>query len=222
MAIIMEVQGFGASTNFKIDDKKIKVTPTSPFQVPLKVQGVTVEVKPQVTQDVAQVNTNVKQETSIQRSLRLMEESYQNLRDSVNLKKFDPQKIEDYIVKAEKRNGAVIDEADKVLYREWAKTGDPQILKALALELRVGISEKAEKEAMASLGRLVLHRSNTKELTEYMQMPDKDPNIKAHIRTILMMSRVEDVLSKYERVKRRVRRTLTPFSSLFPPVANSN
>jgi hypothetical protein len=160
-----------------------------------------------------------KNETGIQKALRQLEESYVNLKESVNLKKFDATKIEEYITKAEKRTGLPYSIEEKEQFRQMAKVSDPELLKLLCMELHVGLSEKAEKEAMASLGRLILHRNQTDALKAYMDMPGKDANIKAYIRTVLMMHRVENWMNTVEDVKRKVKK---PFQWLVPAVQHQH
>jgi hypothetical protein len=256
MAITLEAQGLAASNRFKLDDKKLKNTPVTPFKVPLKVptgvQGAP-SAQPPVTpaspQPAAQVAIPAVQapvatapvqtpakpeskpepktearppETAIQKTLRQMEESYQNLKDSINLKKLDPQKIDDLIAKAEKRTGLPYSDVEKAQFREWVKSNNPELLKMVALELRVGISEKAEKEAMAALGRLILYRNNMKDLKLFLADPEKDPNLKAYVRTVLMMQKVEGVMSTVEGLKRKVKKSINPLNYLVPPVASNN
>jgi hypothetical protein len=62
---------------------------------------------------------------------------------------------------------------------------------------------------------LILHRNQTDALKAYMDMPGKDANIKAYIRTVLMMHRVENWMNTVEDVKRKVKK---PFQWLVPAV----
>lgn len=228
MAIHVEAQPFAASPTFKVGET-LKV---SPFVTQVKVQSIPKEQRLASAVDTISTmasgkaeplkNEPPKNETSVEKALRQLDTSYTALKESVNLKKFDSAKIEDYFRLAEKRSGFPIPEADKAQIRELVKTQDPELLRMVALELRVGISEKAEKEAMAALGRLILYRENTKALQAYLLDPGKDQNLKAHVKTVLMMNRVEGALSSFESVKRKVKKVLLPWQILFPPVASNN
>jgi hypothetical protein len=239
MVITLEQPPQSGVVRFKLNQNQVSATPVTPMSPPLQNQSSQQPVpfpvlqplqSPQVVQpsnQAAELTTTknsaptktdraeFKNETGIQKALRQLEESYVNLKESVNLKKFDATKIEEYITKAEKRTGLPYSVEEKEQFRLMAKSSDPDFLKLLCMELHVGLSEKAEKEAMAALGRLILHRNQTDALKAYMDMPGKDANIKAYIRTVLMMHRVENWMNTVEDVKRKVKK---PFQWLVPAV----
>ncbi len=227
MAIHMEAQPFAASQTFKLGDLRkevpsaeapVKAAPKadSPFVVSVRLQPSNQVYRVSAAQQapVAPV------ETAVSKSLRQLDSSYNTLRESVDLKKFDPAKIDDYLRAAERETGVLMRDEEKAQLRQLAQSQDPNVRKLVALELRVGISEKAEAAALAAMGRLMLHRNQTQALQAYLQDDTKDPNLKAHVKTLLMMNRVEGVLHTYESTKRKVQSLVPPW--LFPPVASNN
>lgn len=234
MVITLEQPPQSGVVRFKLNQNQVSATPVTPinpnvqsqpsqqpvaFPVAQPLQSPQELTQPKPTAPTRTDRAEFKNETGIQKALRQLEESYVNLKESVNLKKFDATKIEEYISKAEKRTGLPYSAEEKEQFRQMAKVSDPELLKLLCMELHVGLSEKAEKEAMASLGRLILHRNQTDALKAYMDMPGKDANIKAYIRTVLMMHRVENWMNTVEDVKRKVKK---PFQWLVPAVQHQN
>lgn len=143
--------------------------------------------------------------SEVEKAFDELEKSYEKLLTSINLKAFNRSKIEDYLRLAEKRAGMEISEKEKLRLRKMAQSEDPKVLRLLALELRIGIPRKAEKEAMAALGQMMLYRQDRKSFEKFLAAPDKDENLKAYVRTIIMMNRVEDLMYRYENFKGQVR-----------------
>jgi len=149
----------------------------------------------------------VTQRNGAERALQQFEQSYQRLLDSINLEHFDANKIENYIRLAEKRAGVDMTELEKGRIRELVFTGEPEILKLVALELRVGISRKLEKEALAAFGELIIyHREHEALMQNFLSHPTKDENLKAYIRILIMMSRFERLLNKWQGFRDRYKR----------------
>lgn len=238
MVITLENPHSGVSNRFKVNENLVKLPTPTPFSTvvaapqlmpqsmpqPMSMPQAQAKVVPSVPsqpvkQEMAKSDKpDFKNEPPIQKALRQLEESYTNMKESINLKRFDAQKIEEYLMKAEKRTGLPYSDEEKGQFRQLAQSTDVEHLKLLCLELHVGISEKAEKEAMAAMGRLILHRNQTQALRAYMELPGKDPNLKAYIRTVLMMHKVENWMNTVEDVKRKVKRTVSPFKWLVPAV----
>lgn len=154
----------------------------------------------------------VTQRNGAERALQQFEQSYQRLLDSINLEHFDPNKIENYIRLAEKRAGVDMTDKEKARIRELVFTGDPEILKLVALELRVGISRKLEKEVLAAFGELIIyHRENDALMMNFLGHPTKDENLKAYVRILMMMSRFERLLNKWQGFQDRYKRLTRSF-----------
>ncbi|MBY0405303.1 MAG: hypothetical protein K2X66_15495, partial [Cyanobacteria bacterium] len=194
------------------------ITSTQPVLQAAKIEAPKIETPKSEPLRTENLKTDtLKTESAIQKTLRQLDESYLQLKESVNLKKFDTNKLEDYILKAEKRSGIPYSPEEKMNFRQLTATGNTEMIKMVALELGVGVSEKAEKEAMAALGRLMVHRHQTKALQAFLNQPDKDPNLKAYVRTVMLTHKVESVLSKVEGFKRKVKTTASsPLKVFFP------
>ncbi len=154
----------------------------------------------------------VTQRNGAERALQQFELAYQALLDGIKLEHFDPNKIENYIRLAEKRAGVDMSDKEKGRIRELVNTGDPDILKLVALELRVGISRKLEKEALAAFGELVIyHREQDALMQNFLSHPTKDENLKAYIRILIMMSRFERIMNSWHAMRDRYRRLTRSF-----------
>jgi hypothetical protein len=136
-----------------------------------------------------------------ERALAQLESRYQAMVDGIQLKYFDPTKIEQYIRMAEKRAGMEMSDKERFRLIRLAKINNPQLLKLLALELRIGIPKRLEQAALASLGELMLHRDDEDALRGYLDDPSKDDNLKAYVRTVLMMNKTERWMAKVETAK---------------------
>ncbi len=134
--------------------------------------------------------------------------SYTNLIDAIDIENFEPQQIEQYIRNAEARSGVTMRDAEKEQIRLLSKSNDEHVLRLLALELRVGIPKDVEKEALAAFGELILYRHDKETLQGFLDNPKNDPNLKAHIRTVLMMSKVENVMHGVDTTKRNIKATI--------------
>ncbi|MBX2861484.1 MAG: hypothetical protein KTR14_09620 [Vampirovibrio sp.] len=139
--------------------------------------------------------------TTAEKAFVAFEKKYTAFVNSVDIAKFYPKKVNQYIKRAEAWNGAY-SEQEIARFKEMAASKNPDLIKQLALEFRVGISKKDEKEAMAAFGRLVvLYRNNITELQKFLQKKDMDPNLRAYVQTLVMMYHVERWLRRYRRVK---------------------
>lgn len=153
--------------------------------------------------------------SATEKAIEQLEVSYERLLQSINLKLFRPEKINQYIATAEKRSGTSFSEEEKQQIRLIAQSGDENSTRLLALELRVGIPKKSEREALAALGELMLHRHNTKVLEQFVEDPHNDENLKAHIKTILMVNKVESAMLKMDNIKRDLSNLTRGLTSMF-------
>lgn len=136
-----------------------------------------------------------------ERALQQLEVSYQRLIDGIQLEHFDPKRIETYIKMAEKRSGILMSDEEKGRLVQASQSNDEQILRLLALQLRVGIPRRLEKEALAAMGELMLNREDTSALKKFAQDASKDPNLQAYVRNLLMMNRVESMMARVDKVR---------------------
>lgn len=178
------------------------------FKPWLPFQGLTLPVEPLAQDNV----TSGDQRSATERALARLEESYARLVDSINLSRFRPERINQYIARAEKQGGIPMSEEEKVRIRKLAETGDEKTLRLLALELRIGVPEKAEREALAALGELFLHRQDRITLEKFLADHHKDENLKAHVRTLLLVNRVENTMHFCQSVKSDLASLLKPSS----------
>lgn len=61
----------------------------------------------------------------------------------------------------------------------------------------------------------MLHRQNTKVLEKFIDDPANDENLKAHIRTILMVNKVETAMLKMDNFKRDISNLTKGITSIF-------
>jgi len=164
---------------------------------------------------------NSQRSTAGQVALEELEEKYRSLLESVRVENFNPKYISRYIISAEKRRGAPFTPAERKRIKEMATSKDPEVIRLLALELRIGVPRKIERDALASMGNLMLHREDD-ALRQFLSSPEKDPNLVAYVKTILMMSHVETWMDRYNRWKRQYGSLVRPLEWLIPDLVFSN
>ncbi len=142
--------------------------------------------------------------SAAKKALEELEEKYTSLVKAVKVDIFKPENIEEYILRAEKRRGAPFTRAERDRFRDMAKSGDPEKIRLVALELRFGVPRKVERAALAAFGNLILYRDQVAPLREFLDKPGKDPNLVAYVKTILMMNRVERWMEKYQNWRDRL------------------
>lgn len=140
-----------------------------------------------------------RQTTAAAQALEDLEEKYNALVESIDVEKFNPAYISRYIKRAETRRGAPYADHEKKRFREMAKSGNPHLIRLLALELRIGIPKKIERDALAAMGRLMLHRDQAEDLRRFLDQPDKDPNLRNWVQTMLAMNTVEQWMGTLQR-----------------------
>ncbi|MBK8189525.1 MAG: hypothetical protein IPK79_03660 [Vampirovibrionales bacterium] len=140
-----------------------------------------------------------RQTTAAAQALEDLEEKYNALVESIDVEKFNPAYISRYIKRAETRRGAPYADHEKKRFREMAKSGNPNLIRLLALELRIGIPKKIERDALAAMGRLMLHRDQAADLRGFLDQPDKDPNLRNWVQTMLTMNTVEQWMGALQR-----------------------
>ena len=138
------------------------------------------------------------------RALVQLSSAYARMVAAINLKLFNPDRIDEYIRRAEKRSGADMTDMEKDRLRRLAKTTDERVLRLLCLELRVGIPKKEEAEAERAFGQLLLARHDREALQRFMNDANADENLKAHVRAVLMLGQVEQWMSRYKQWKERL------------------
>jgi hypothetical protein len=138
-----------------------------------------------------------------ERALLQAERSYEQLKATVDLKQFDPTRMPQYLAQAERRTGIPYEPEEKAMLIEWAESGIPELQRMVAMELRVGISRKAEKEALAAMGQILLNRNNEAALQNFLQNDDNDPNLRAYVQTLIYLNRMEKLLGMYKGIKGR-------------------
>ena len=127
-----------------------------------------------------------------------LEEKYESLRESVRADKFNPKYINRYIAHAEKRRGTPFTRTERNNFRELALSKDPKVIEQLAFDLRIGVPKKIELEAMAAMGRFLMHHNENDALEEFLEKPTNDPQIKHWVYTTLMMNKVEYWIGRYK------------------------
>ncbi|MEB3288183.1 MAG: hypothetical protein VKJ04_11865 [Vampirovibrionales bacterium] len=184
--------GLSAFANVNANASVHRTTPVRPAQPTQPFQSASTFSAPQDTP---------KFRTGTERALQQLETRYQAMFEGIQLKYFDPNKIENYIRMAEKRMGMELSEKERIRLIQISKSKDPNILKLLALELRIGIPKRLEQAALAALGELLLQRDDEEALQAYLEDPTKDDNLKAYVRTVMMMNKVERVMARVENAK---------------------
>lgn len=139
--------------------------------------------------------------------LGAMEMAFQKLLAGINLKTFNPDKIDHYLALAAKR-GVNRTESEKKRLRalaKRAKAGDSALLPFLALELDIGVPAKLRNALLASIGDVLINeRHNEESLKAFLEDPSKPEFLKAHVKTIYYTNKVEDVLSRVDGVKHQL------------------
>lgn len=141
--------------------------------------------------------------TAVERALEDFEEFYLRLLESVNVDTFERKYINRYIKRAENRRGAAFTKAERERFRDMAKSDNPEMLRLLALELRIGIPRRVERDALAALGNLMLYRDQDGAFKSFLSRPNKDPNLLAIVKTVSMTGQVEDWMGKVQELKER-------------------
>lgn len=154
-------------------------------------------------------------------ALEELEEKYKSLLESVRVEKFNPKYISRYIASAEKRRGAPFTPAERKRIKEMATSKDPEVIRLLALELRIGVPRKIERDALAAMGNIMLHREDA-ALREFLCNPNKDPNLTAYVKTILMMSHVETWMDRYTKLKQQYGSLVRPLEWVIPDLDFTN
>lgn len=195
MVTLEEAPSF-AMGNMGKTSMKFPVASFVPSTVPTKsVQG----VQPNFAlalKTAADKTALTPQKNATERALENFDVSYQRLMSGINIKAFNPEKIETYMKATEKRTGREFTKKEKDRIRRAAQSNNPDVIRLLALELRVGIPRKLEHNALAAYGELMMNRSDSQTLIRFAKKPTTDPNLKSHIETVIMMNRVEGTLSR--------------------------
>ena len=141
-----------------------------------------------------------------EKALQELENSYSRLVNSINLNLFHPLKLNHYIHLAEKRSGKDYTDLEKEHMKLIVQSDNERALRLLALELGVGVPKKAERDAMSAMGALMLHRNNTQALETFLQKPGTDENIRSHVQLILMMSKFEKTVNRFDHWHRSIQK----------------
>jgi len=139
-----------------------------------------------------------------ERALQQLNTAYQRMLSAINLRLFNPDRIEEYIRRAERRAGVDMTDLEKDRIRRLARSGDSRMLRLLCLELRVGVPKKEQADAERAFGQLLLARHDRPALQRFLDNPKSDDNLKAHVRAILMMGQVEAWMNRADEWKRRL------------------
>lgn len=193
---------------------EIRRVPTFPVSTSTPVRGPGPLVRvgiPPVGGDQVDKSQRPQQQavSSTRHALRELGTAFGHLREAIDLDAFNPHEMAKYITAYEQRTGQLIDAGRREQLMQLAFSRNPQILQMIALELRIGFTKrtkKAERRAMMALGRLVLERDNIDELKAFLEDPEADDNVKAYVQTLVMMNQVETAVSRYQRLRERVRK----------------
>jgi hypothetical protein len=196
----------------RFESQSVVVTP-SPLTSPmpsLRMTSPVVETPSpfhalKITRDVSKFIAAFRK-TDTERALEGLKTSYADLKASVDLKQFQPQKIQQYFTEAERRLGVplTIDDQERLL--AWAQSGDEPLIRSAALELRVGVPIKAEKAFWESFGRLASGHQNINMIKAMIADPAQDPGLKAYLDNLIWLYRVQGLVKRYRKAQERYKR----------------
>ena len=144
-----------------------------------------------------------------------LEEAYQAMLEGIDTETvpLDEASIKKAIAKTEETRGAYTKPEKQqllALIRKARDTRHPELVRAISLELGLGLSPTLEKAVFASLGKVMIHHRDAKSaIKAKLNDPNLDPNLAAHLRAVSLLNGVETMVARIQSVTSTVKRWLT-------------